>query len=169
METRTGNNVILIGMPGAGKSTAGVVLAKMLGYRFMDSDLLIQETEGKLLREIIAERGIDGFIETENRINSGIEVKRTVIATGGSAIYGKEAMEHFKQIGKIVYIQLGFEEICKRVGNIKKRGIVLRDDQTFEELYEERCPLYEQYADYIAHAEGMTIEELAQDMTAKLQ
>lgn len=163
------NNVVLIGMPGAGKSTAGVVLAKVLGYRFLDSDLLIQETEGRLLREIIEQEGLDGFIEVENRINAGIQVKNTVIATGGSVIYGEDAMKHLKEIGTIIYIQLSYEEISHRLGNVKQRGVVLKDNQTLEDLYQERCPLYEKYADIIVNAEETTIESLALLMKDNLQ
>ena len=101
-------NVVLIGMPGSGKSTVGVVLAKVLGYRFIDSDLVIQEVEGKLLHEIISERGIEGFLEVENKINSELNPERSVIATGGSVIYGKEAMEHLSEIGTVVYLKLPY-------------------------------------------------------------
>ncbi len=163
------NNVVLIGMPGAGKSTVGVVLAKILGYRFMDSDLLIQEAEGRLLREIIAQEGLEGFIAVENRINAGICAENTVIATGGSVIYGEEAMKHLKEIGTVLYIRLSYEEIAHRLGNVKQRGVVLKDDQTLQELYEERCPLYEKYADVILDAEETTIESLALLMKSSLQ
>ena len=163
------NNVVLIGMPGAGKSTAGVVLAKLLGYRFMDSDLLIQEKEGRLLHEIISEEGLDGFIAAEERINAGIDVRKTVIATGGSVVYGASAMSHLRAIGKVIYIKLSYEEICRRLGNLEQRGVVLREGQTLKSLYEERCPLYEKYADYIVDAEGTTIEQLAFLMKENLQ
>lgn len=163
------NNVVLIGMPGAGKSTVGVVLAKLLGYRFMDSDLLIQERENRLLKDIIEEDGLDGFIQIENQVNATIRTNRTVIATGGSVIYGKQAMEHLRECGTIVYIRLDFEEICRRVGNITQRGIVLRENQTFEELYQERCPLYEKYADVVIDARDTTIEGLARLMLEILQ
>lgn len=163
------NNVVLIGMPGAGKSTVGVVLAKLLGYRFMDSDLLIQEQEGKLLNEIIAQSGLDAFMEIENRVNASIAASRTVIATGGSVVYGGQAMEHLKKIGTVVYLRHDFDEICERVGNIRQRGIVLREGQSFEALYEERCPLYEKYADVVVDAEGTTIEELARKLLNILQ
>ena len=96
-------NITLIGMPSSGKSTIGVLLAKRVGYSFVDVDIVIQEKEGRLLKEIIAEEGLDGFLEVENRINAGVNVNRSVIAPGGSVIYGKEAMEHYKQIGQIVY------------------------------------------------------------------
>lgn len=166
---KTGNNIILIGMPGAGKSTAGIVLAKIMGYRFIDSDLLIQEAEGRLLKDIIEAEGLKGFIEIEERINAGIEVSDTVIATGGSVIYGAKAMEHLKTIGTVVYIRLKFEEICRRLGNIAQRGVVLKQDQTLKDLYDERCPLYEKYADIIVDAENMTIENLALNMQRTLQ
>ena len=100
------DNIVLIGMPGVGKSTIGVVLAKVLGYQFIDADLVIQEQTGRLLKDIIAEDGIEEFIKTENRINASICPKNAVIATGGSVVYGKEAMEHLSQIGTVIYLQL---------------------------------------------------------------
>ena len=109
-------NVILIGMPGCGKSTIGVVLAKVLGYRFIDGDLLIQEQEGKLLSEIIAERGNEGFLEIENQVNRDLQADRSVISPGGSVIYGKEAMEHYQEIGVVVYLKLGYEALCRCPG-----------------------------------------------------
>ena len=140
------NNVILIGMPGVGKSTLGVILAKLLGLRFTDTDLIIQEKCDDLLKNIIANNGIDGFIETENRICCGINVSNTVIATGGSVIYGKEAMEHFRNIGTVIYLKQEFDVINKRLNDLKGRGVILRDGQTLRELFDERSPLYEKYA-----------------------
>ena len=142
-------NIILIGMPGCGKSTVGVVLAKTIGYRFLDSDLLIQETDGRLLSEIIEQDGLEGFNSIENRINSQIRVDKTVIATGGSVVYGREAMEHLRNIGVVVYISLSYEEIEKRLGDLTKRGVSIKKGQTLRELYDERLPLYEKYADLI--------------------
>ncbi len=156
-----GKNVVLIGMPGCGKSTVGVVLAKTLGYRFLDSDLLIQEQEDRLLSEIIEQDGIDGFEAIENRVNAGISVKKTVIATGGSVVYGKQAMEHLRKIGAVVYIKLPYEEIEHRLGDLAKRGVAIRNGQTLRDLYDERKPLYESYADIIADEEGRTISEMA--------
>ncbi len=154
------DNIIMIGMPGAGKSTVGVILAKALNYHFLDSDLVIQEKEGRLLREIIAEDGLDAFIKIEEEVNAGIDTERTVIATGGSVIYGAEAMEHFKEIGTIVYIKLSYENVLSRVGNPKKRGVVLKESQSFLDLYEERCPLYEKYADITVEADGLEIGDV---------
>lgn len=154
------NNIVMIGMPGAGKSTIGVILAKALNYHFLDSDLVIQERENRLLREIIAEEGLDRFVEIEEEINASIEVEKTVIATGGSVVYGPKAMKHFKKTGTIVYIRLSYEAVLKRVGNPKKRGVVLREGQSFQDLYEERCPLYEKYADVVVEADGLEIGEL---------
>lgn len=153
------NNIILIGMPGVGKSTIGVLLAKALGYQFCDSDLVIQEQEGKLLKDIIAEEGIDGFIEVENRVNASLDMEQTVISTGGSVVYGKEAMEHLKKIGTIVYLKVDLEELQNRLGDIRSRGVTVRENQTLTDLYEERVPLYEKYADHIVDEKGLTIEE----------
>lgn len=154
------NNVILIGMPGCGKSTAGVVLAKVLGYEFMDSDLLIQKREGKLLREIIAEYGEERFLEIEGEVNTGIQADRHVIATGGSVVYSGKAMKHLKEIGRIVYLKLSYATICSRLGNIRRRGVVLKDGQSLKDLYDERTPLYEAYADIVLDAEGQDVEGL---------
>ena len=161
----TRENIILIGMPTSGKSTVGVILAKILGYRFIDADIVIQEKEGRKLSRIIAEDGIDGFIDIENRINSGINAKKTVIATGGSVVYGKEAMEHYKKIGKVVYLKVSLETLKKRLHHAKQRGVVMREGQTLDLLYKERALLYEQYAD-ITVDEGddsleMVIEKVA--------
>ena len=153
-------NVVLIGMPGAGKSTVGVVLAKVMGYQFIDSDLLIQEREHCLLKDIIERDGVDGLIAVEERVNSEIITDYSVIATGGSVIYGAKAMEHLREIGTVVYIRLSYETISQRLGNIKQRGVALREGQTLQTLYEERCPLYEKYAHIIVDAEDLELEEL---------
>lgn len=163
------NNVVLIGMPGAGKSTIGVVLAKMLGYQFMDSDLLIQTQENRKLSEIIEQEGIEGFIDIENRVNSQIETKKHVIATGGSVVYGKEAMEHLRSIGTVVYLHIGCEELSKRLGDLTCRGVVIKKGQGLEDLYKERCPLYEKYAHITIDCEGLSIEKLAQKIKSSLQ
>ena len=156
------NNIVLIGMPGVGKSTVGVILAKEKGYQFIDADLLIQKREKRLLKEIIAQEGVDGFIQIENQVNASIETEHTVIATGGSVVYGKEAMEHLKEIDTVVYLKLSYGALRKRLGNLKNRGVVLRDGQTLRDLYEERVVLYEKYADIIIDEENKGIEETLQ-------
>lgn len=148
------NNIILIGMPGVGKSSVGVILAKILGYRFIDSDLIIQETEGKLLHEIISSEGLDGFIQVENRINASINCEKSIVATGGSAIYGEEAMVHFKEIGTIVYLKCDYDTIADRLGDLAARGVAMRAGQTLKDLYEERVVLYEKYADIVVDESG---------------
>ena len=149
-------NVTLLGMPGSGKSTVGVILAKALGYEFIDTDLLIQKQEGRLLRQIIAEEGLDRFVEIENQVNRDVECTRAVIAPGGSVVYGTEAMEHLAEISTMVYLKLPYETIYGRIADTKKRGVVLRDGQTLKDLYDERCPLYEKYADLVIDVEGTT-------------
>lgn len=154
------NNIVLIGMPGAGKSTVGVILAKVLGYKFIDSDLLIQQQENRLLKDIIAEDGLEGFINIENQVNSDIETEKTVIATGGSVVYSKKAMTHLSKIGTIVYIEISLKSLNKRLGDMKQRGVALKKDQTLESLYDERCPLYEKYADVIISGDEKTVEDV---------
>lgn len=159
---------MLIGMPGAGKSTVGVVLAKVLGMNFIDSDILIQRQEGMILKDIIEKKGLKGYLDIENQVNRDISVENTVIATGGSVIYCPEAMEHFRNIARIVYIKLSYNTIRKRLGNIKQRGVVLREGQTLLDLYCERCPLYEKYAHIIIDAEGLSVEELMDKIVKEL-
>ena len=129
------------------ESAEGV--AKVLGYSFIDSDLLIQKKEKKLLKEIIAREGQEGFLKIENRVNASIETEKSVIATGGSVVYCQEAMEHLKEIGTVIYLQLDYPILRRRLGNLIGRGVVLKEGQTLKDLYEERVPLYEKYADYI--------------------
>lgn len=162
-------NIVLIGMPGVGKSTAGVVLAKVLGYQFLDADLVIQEEEKRLLHEIIKDEGTEGFIEIENRVNASINVEQSVIATGGSVVYGKEAMEHLKEIGTVVYLELPYEALEKRLHNIKGRGVVLKDGQTLYDLYEERVLLYEKYADVIVDETNLDVEQTIQKIIEELK
>ncbi len=163
------SNIVLIGMPASGKSTAGVILAKVLGMDFIDADIVIQKKTGKRLADIIEEEGVQGFIDIENSINAGIEAENTVIATGGSAVYGKEEMEHFKEIGTVVYLEVPFDELDSRLSDIKGRGVVLKEGQTLHDLYEERVPLYEKYADITVSEDGWNAEKIVVDIAQKWQ
>lgn len=162
-------NVVLIGMPGSGKSTVGVVLAKCLGYKFVDSDLVIQEQYGKRLHQLIEEKGVEGFWKIENDVNVTLNVTASVIATGGSAIYGKSAMEHLSQIGKIVYLQLPLEEVADRLGDLNARGVTLQPGQTLKDLYEERTPLYEKYAHLTIDCSGKQLREIVAEIADKIE
>lgn len=161
-------NIVLIGMPGAGKSTVGVVLAKKMGFRFLDSDLVIQEETGMLLHEIISSRGLAGFLEVENQVNASLEAKHSVIATGGSVIYGKEAMTHLKRIGTVVYLKLSCEAITERLGDLRERGVALKEGQTLSQLYDERVPLYERYADITIACENKSIREITAEISGRI-
>lgn len=162
------DNIVLIGMPSSGKSTIGIVLAKALGYYFVDSDLVIQERTGLLLSEIIDGQGLQSFNQIENEVNASLDCHRTVIATGGSVIYGKEAMEHLRSIGQVVYLRLSYETLCDRIGDLTQRGVSIRVGQTFWDLYEERCPLYEAYADMVVDAEDLSIRQLVELLKREL-
>lgn len=163
------SNIVLIGMPGVGKSTIGVVLAKNLGYHFMDSDIVIQQQTGKLLHEIITEKGLDGFLQTEDEVNAGIDAEKTVIATGGSAVFGKHAMQHLGENGTIIYLSLPYEQIEERLGDLHKRGVALRENQTLYDIYQERIPLYEKYADLIIDCQQKSIRQIVAEIARKLE
>ncbi len=154
------SNITLIGMPGAGKSTVGVVLAKVLGCRFIDSDLEIQEAYGELLHNLIRIYGNEKFLEMENQVNAAVSPQRAVIATGGSAVYGKEAMEHLREISAVVYLKLSYESLKQRLGDLKERGVVMKPGQTLWDILEERQPLYEKYAHLTIDADGLGIREI---------
>ena len=160
------NNIILIGMPGAGKSTIGVVLAKKLGYEFIDSDIVIQNRYKKILQELINEYGTDGFEKIENDVNKSLNPQNSVIATGGSAIFGKEAMELFDSRGTVVYLNLPYEEIEQRLGNLEERGVTIKKGQTLKDLYNERTPLYKKYANLTIDCQGKTIREIVEEISA---
>ena len=163
------DNIVLIGMPGVGKSTVGVILAKILGYQFVDADLVIQKEEGKLLKDIIAEKGTDGFIQVENRVNSNLQVHESVVATGGSVVYGTEAMEHLCEIGTVVYLKQSLRKLERRLRNIKNRGVVLRTGQTLKDLYRERTVLYEKYADIVVDESDLNVEQTVEAVIAALK
>lgn len=162
-------NIVLIGMPAVGKSTVGVVVAKRLGYEFVDTDLLIQKQEKRLLKDIIAEEGIDGFLAIENQVNRDLNIDQAVISPGGSVVYCEDAMQHFKEIGTIVYLKATYEEIYQRISNAKNRGVVLKEGQTLRDLYDERVKLFEKYADYTVSESGLTLEETIEEVLELFQ
>jgi len=146
-------------MPGVGKSTLGVILAKLIGYRFIDTDLVIQEKQGELLKSIIESEGVDGFIEIENRICAELEATNSVIATGGSVVYGRDAMAHLRKTGTVIYLAQDFDIIDRRLSDIKGRGVVLHEGQTLHDLFLERDPLYRKYAHIVCEMTDGTVEE----------
>lgn len=163
------SNITLIGMPGAGKSTLGVVLAKRAGLRFVDTDLLIQEGSGQLLSEIIDERGIDGFKAYENDLISGLACEHHVIATGGSAVYGAEAMRHLSCISTVVFIDITFNEMQRRLGSdLTGRGVVMAPGLTIRNVYDERRPLYQRYADVTVKTSGMSTRNAVEVLATAL-
>ena len=162
-------NITLIGMPGAGKSTVGVVVAKLLCKTFIDADLVIQGKEGKRLYKIIEEIGNEKFLKLENDTLLYLNVHNSVISTGGSAIFGKEAMEHLKNTSTVVYIKVPYEALEKRLKNLKRRGVVCDEGQTLLDIYNTRIPLYEQYADIIVDEYHCTIEQTVEKVIEKLE
>lgn len=156
------NNIILIGMPASGKSTAGVLLAKNIGYGYIDCDLLIQNEQKALLCDIISRVGVQEFIKIEEKVNAELWAERCVISTGGSVVYGERAMAHLKTLGKIIYIQVGLEELERRLKSkdLFSRGVVMKNPgTTLADLYAERAPLYEKYADLIVNCQSNTLDE----------
>lgn len=163
------NNIILIGMPASGKSTIGVILAKFHRCDFIDTDLVIQRQTGHALHELLEMHGFDGFCSIENDVCKKVEADNTVIATGGSVIYGREAMEHFKKMGKVVYLRTPINELRKRLGDLEQRGVALKDGMTFEDLYNERVPLYERYADVTVEEAGRHTEDVVREIIEALK
>ena len=155
-------NIILIGMPGCGKSTVGVVLAKAANLDFIDSDLVIQKQMGAKLSELLDAHGDEGFRAIENRINTELAADNSVIATGGSVIYGEDAMRHLKDIGTVVYLKLSYEAIEDRLGDLHARGVTIQPGWTLRDLYNERVPLYEKWADLTVDCEDMKLREVVQ-------
>ncbi len=168
-QQETNNNIIFIGMPGVGKSTIGVILAKVLNYSFIDSDLVIQKEMGRRLKDIISQEGLEGFNAIENRINSQINAEKSIIATGGSAVYGSDAMKHFQDIGQIIYLRISYQNVKKRLGNLDERGVVHKPGQTLRDLFLERTVLYEQYADLIIDVDHKNIETIIDEIVSKIK
>ncbi|RKW51650.1 MAG: shikimate kinase [Lachnospiraceae bacterium] len=164
-------NITLIGMPASGKSSVGVVLAKRLGKKFVDTDIVIQEKYGKLLKELIEEHGDDGFREIEDEVNATIDVSNSIISPGGSVVYGERAMKHLKEISVVIYLELSYTAIKSRLGDLRERGITLKDGQTLKDLYLERTPLYKKYADITINemkkSLSKTIDEICESLGEK--
>lgn len=163
------NNIVLIGMPGAGKSTVGVLLAKTLGYAFLDTDLVIQEREGRLLQDLVDELGVEAFLDREAAAICSVDCDRTVIATGGSVVCRDGAMEHLRELGRIVYLQLPLEELERRLHNISTRGIAMAPGETLAHIYDYRAPLYRKYADLTVAVDRQTLEETVEQVLNALR
>ena len=164
------SNIVLIGMPGAGKSTLGVVLAKILGMDFVDGDILIQNQAGNTLQKIIDAQGVDGFLQVENDVLAAVDVQNTVISTGGSAIYSDEAMRHLTEIGTVVYLDVSLEELRSRLGSLHERVVVMRKgvSMSLDEIFEERGPLYRKYAEVTLQTDGLTVREATRKLVDAL-
>lgn len=164
-------NITLIGMPASGKSSVGVVLAKRLGKKFVDTDIVIQEKYGKLLKELIEEHGDEGFREIEDEVNAGLDLDNSIISPGGSVVYGEKAMQHLKEISVIIYLELSYTAIKSRLGDLRERGITLKEGQSLKDLYLERVPLYEKYADITVNemkkSLAKTIDEICERLGEK--
>lgn len=162
------DNIVLIGMPSSGKSTVGVVLAKALGMKFIDTDLIIQEREGELLQNIINSKGLDYFKRAEEEAILSLHLsEKTIISTGGSAIYSEKAMAHLKQSGKVFYLKLSYNSIVQRINNLDTRGVAIEKGQSLNELYDERTPLYEKFADVIIDCEDKRIFQVVNELSNK--
>lgn len=165
------SNIVLIGMPGAGKSTLGIVLAKILNKKFVDADLLIQNQCDKTLQKIIDAMGPEGFIAVENEVLSEIEADNTVIATGGSAVYSDAAMQHLASIGTVVYLEISYESLVARLSDLQERGVVLKGGiaMSLRDLYDERKPLYAKYADITVNVDDLNITAAARKVASAVQ
>jgi shikimate kinase len=157
-------NIILIGMPGAGKSTVGVILAKTLGMNFIDTDIVLQENTGRMLQEIINTEGIDAFLQAEESVIVSLNGENTIIATGGSVVFSEKSMQYLKKQGIIIYLSLSYEEMARRIRNITTRGIVLAADQSLLDLYNQRLPLYEKYADRTIDCSDRDVEKIVENI-----
>ena len=163
-------NVVLIGMPGSGKSTVGVLLAKALGYDFLDVDLVIQKREHALLQEILDRRGLDAFLQAEEDAVCSTACQNTVVAPGGSAVCREKAAEHLKSLGPVVYLKVPLEELSGRIQNLSTRGIAMQPGQTLADVMAYRAPLYDKYADLVIDCGGgQTLAQTARLVLERLR
>lgn len=158
------SNIVLIGMPGSGKSTCGVLAAKALLKNFFDTDLLLQGLEQNRLQDIIDDRGIEYFMSAEEEAILSLDIKAAVVATGGSVIYSEKAMQHLKSMGRVIYLHLDYDTMVKRIKNITTRGVVLKSGTTLKDMYNERLPLYEKYADNVIYCDDNTVEQTVEQI-----
>ncbi len=163
------SNIVLIGMPGCGKSTIGVILAKTIGVGFVDTDLIIQQRENRLLQDIIDTDGIEAFLDCEENAVKTVDCDNTVIATGGSVVYREDAINHLKKNGKIFYLNVPLDEIKKRLNNISTRGIAANKNDSIENIFIEREPLYKKYADVIVDLTDRTVEQAVGEICKKIK
>lgn len=152
-------NIILIGMPGSGKSTCGVLAAKALLKNFFDTDLLFQGLEEKRLQDIIDDDGIEYFLSAEERAILSLDINATVVATGGSVVYIDKSMEHLKKSGKVIYLHLSYDTMVDRIKNITTRGVVVKEGDSLEDMYNERLPMYQKWADVVINCDNNTVEQ----------
>ncbi len=157
-------NIVLIGMPGSGKSTCGVLAAKALLKNFFDTDLLLQGVEERRLQDILDEEGIDYFLKAEENTISSLDIGATVIATGGSVVYSDQIMKHLKKNGIVIYLHLSYETMVKRIRNMTTRGVVMKSGDTLEDMYYERLPLYEKWADITINCDDNTVEQTVEQI-----
>lgn len=162
-------NITLIGMPGSGKSTVGVVLAKTLGYSFLDVDLVIQERRGKLLQTLLNELGTEGFLDLEGETIRSLCPQRTVLAPGGSCVLRQDAMEHLRSLGRVVYLRLSYGALEGRIHNLATRGIAFAPGQTLQDVYAQRAPLYARYAHLTVDVDGQTLDQTLAAVRAALE
>lgn len=163
------SNIVLIGMPTSGKTTIGTELSAIIGYGYIDSDSVIVARAGKNLRDLIAELGNEGYLDFEAKVNAEIAADRCVIATGGSAVYRENGMRKLKENAVVVYLKMSYEEMCRRLGDIAARGVVLKEGFTLCDMYDERVPLYEKYADYTVEIDGKTLSECVRAVREALE
>ncbi len=169
MDDFLNGNIVLIGMPASGKSTVGVILAKILGMDFVDTDIIIQQNEGARLNQIIEKNGVEAFLKKEEQAILSLQARNTVIATGGSVVYSSAAMEHLATGSKIIYLKVQKEELYDRLKDIQERGVVLRHGETMDEMFDIRSKLYEKYADITIFEKGLKIEDTVQEIRKRIR